>query len=409
MLIGISFAVAIALQSGAPQSPGWATDLETLRRELSARHGSPWHAIGQAAFDEAVDELAGRLSSLDDAQSALELARIAALIGDGHTEVQLFSGPRAFRSLPVVLYQFDDELRVIGAVDGLEDLLGARVVRFGRLEAAEALLRIQPFLARDMPAEFLHQAPSTLASPEVLYGLGATDAPSEAELEFELESGERLVRVLSPPSQQVRGTSLLQARGVRPPTLSFRPRSHYWFTLELDGLACFQSNVSNDQPGSAALETVAAQFFAEVDRTSPRAIVVDARYNSGGDNRSNAPLVSGLESRPQYRERGRLFVLVGRRTFSAGVGLTCELLRVAEPILVGEPVRGDPQVRVNREDFALPFSGLRVDYSERYEATGFPAPVLAIDLPAAPSFDDFRRGVDPAVQAVLAYLAQEDR
>lgn len=118
------------------------------------------------------------------------------MIGNGHTELQLFSGPHALSRLPVRFFRFSDTLRVLVASGEYRDLLGARVVRFGAMPAEDALRRIEPYLARDNPMEFMHQAPTTRASPAVLHALGATLQPDRGEITFALENGDEVRRTL---------------------------------------------------------------------------------------------------------------------------------------------------------------------------------------------------------------------
>ena len=63
--------------------------------------------------------------------------------------------------------------------------------------------------------------------------------------------------------------------------------------------------------GDFVAETIAAAQEAGVSR-----FVIDLRHNSGGIGTWVTPFVTGL-GKSEFNEYGRLFVLVGRNTFSA--------------------------------------------------------------------------------------------
>jgi hypothetical protein len=60
------------------------------------------------------------------------------------------------------------------------------------------------------------------------------------------------------------------------------------------------------------------------------------RHNGGGNGDLNRAIVRAL-LRSRFDERGRLFVITSRRTFSAAQMLICDLEKWTFPISVGEP------------------------------------------------------------------------
>lgn len=334
----------------------------------------------------------------------MEMARIVALFGNGHTELQLFSGPNAFSRLPIRLYRFEDTLRVLVADGGYRDLLGARVVRFGHMPAADALRAIEPYLARDNAMEFMHQAPTTLASPEVLHALGATAWKDNAAIAFALEDGREVTRVL--PAVRRLTAPVSRLAGLPRSWTAADPRRTYWFQVREDlGLAYLRIDASANVDGEPPIATVIGDFFRAVDSTRPPVLVVDIRNNTGGNNYRNVPLIEGIRARPAYHTHGSLYVITGRATFSAGTQLGHGLLQVANPVFVGERSRGDPRHSGNRESFTLPFSGFLVDYSEQHEVVGQgESPYLPLALQAPPTFEAMIQGRDPAMDAIVGAL-----
>ena len=112
----------------------WREDLAYLARELPRRHKNLFHSISRAQFDSALAVLDRKLPGLARHQVIIELARLVALVGDGHTNVAPTRDPKiGFHAYPVRLYFFKDGLFVRSAAKAQGDLVGAKVLRIGRL------------------------------------------------------------------------------------------------------------------------------------------------------------------------------------------------------------------------------------------------------------------------------------
>src|SRR5215216_2699429 len=65
----------------------WREDLRHMAREMEARHKNLFHTTTRDQFEGAVRKLNERIPALARHQIIVELARIAASVGDGHTNV----------------------------------------------------------------------------------------------------------------------------------------------------------------------------------------------------------------------------------------------------------------------------------------------------------------------------------
>jgi hypothetical protein len=65
----------------------WRQDLAYMVREMARRHRNLYHTVPPAGFDSAVSALDRRIPTLDRHRIIVELARIVALVVDGHTDV----------------------------------------------------------------------------------------------------------------------------------------------------------------------------------------------------------------------------------------------------------------------------------------------------------------------------------
>ena len=72
------------LDSGAVTA--WRQDLRYMAAQMPIRHRDLYHTLFRSAFDSAVASLDTRIPTLQRHQVILELARIAALVGDDAAE-----------------------------------------------------------------------------------------------------------------------------------------------------------------------------------------------------------------------------------------------------------------------------------------------------------------------------------
>jgi hypothetical protein len=86
----------------------WNEDLDVLAQDMPVAHANLFHTLGRQQFDGAIADIRRRLSSLARSQVIVELIRLAAAIGDGHTGVSPWRDPVGFHTLPVSLYRFAD-------------------------------------------------------------------------------------------------------------------------------------------------------------------------------------------------------------------------------------------------------------------------------------------------------------
>jgi hypothetical protein len=399
----------------------WREDLAYLARELPRRHKNLFHTMRREQFDSALAVLDRKLPTLARHQVIVELARIVALVGDGHTNVAPTRDPKiGFHAYPVKLYFFKDGLFIRSASREQADLAGAKVLRIGRLSAAQAYEAVRDLIGRDNEMNARFFAPFLLVMPEILHAIGAIDDPGNAPLLLE-QDGARTVAVLSPsglaammPSDtdvswapEAGWADMRGVDGPRTPLwLRGDPRDHMRFEYLPDSRTAYvQFNKVGDQP-EETIAAFAGRLRAFVDSGAVDRVVLDLRLNRGGDGTLNQPLLLSLIRSPKLEGPGRLFVLIGRSTFSAAQFLVHDLEEYTDAVFVGEPTAGKPNSYGDSRRITLPNSGITVRASIFYwqrthplDARRWKGPDVAAELTSR----DYRENVDPAMREVLAY------
>ncbi len=389
----------------------WQEDLDHLARELPRRHVGPFERVSHEEWNRAVKEFRGSIPELTADRVVIGFGRIVALLGDGHTELIPFQRGTQFRRLPLVFHFFGSDTRIVAVAPGHESLLGAQVIAIGGrpIEALREALR--PFVARDNDSELLHSGPEYLATPEILAALGAWGSTGPVALSLVSQEGDR-EQVAVPASsrdalRQVQWINAREQAGVEAPLASQNLSKDYWYRyMEENRLLFVKYNRCRDQDGEPKIRRFARSLSDFTEAHPVERLVVDLRHNAGGDNKKNAPLIETITRWKSMNAGGRVFVLVGRMTFSAAMDAAIRLAKETEAVFVGEPPRGRPNTVGDMETLTLPRSGLRVDYStKRYSRMPelADAAYLPIDLPTESGWVDFISGRDPALEAVLDF------
>lgn len=435
LLLSLSAAARIL---AAPSGPGdepqraiplraaadlWREDLRFMAREMPRRHRNLFHTMTREQFESAVRSLDERIPTLARHQVIVELMRIVAMVGDGHTNIAPTRDPKiGFHSLPVLLYQFRDGLFIRAAARSHADLVGARVVRIGHAPVEDAYRAARELVGRDNEMDAKFFAPYLLAMPEVLHALGLTEDADRAVFVVERAGVRKTVtlEVAGPVEMMAPDTDVswapragwVDARdsATSPPPLWLRdPRNQFWFEYLVPERTVY---VQFNQVGNKKDESVEAfskRLFEFVDGHPVERLVLDLRLNRGGNGALNRPLVRAIIRSRQIDQKGRLFVLIGRSTWSAAQMLVNELERYTNAIFVGEPSGGKVNSYGDSTRITLPNSGITVRVStlwwqgDERDRRPWTAPSIAADL----GFEDYRGNRDPAFAAALAWVPAE--
>ncbi len=394
---------------------GWSADLDYFVDLVERRHPDPFHTVESDEWYAAVDSLRQQLSKLGDLEVAVGFMRLAGMINDGHTSVYPpFEGPLAFHLTPIWPYAFGDEWRVIAAAPEFADVVGARIVAVEGVPIAVAAERIAAHLPADNSMTRTWMINIALQFAEVSQGIFGAGDSCCLSLDVELETGERrTVRLPGGPIDRDPMSAWAPAQWPSvqpetPPAWLTKTDAKFWYEEADDlGLVFAQINqVRNDEAKSFA------DFGRELRRRMTdggfRHLVLDLRHNNGGNGYLNWPFVRELVRTDALDHPDGLFVITGRRTFSAAMLLASMLEFHTDAIFVGEPTGSSPQFYGEDTEFRLPFSGLTGSISSRWFQNRFISdderPWIAPDIVAVLTIDDLREGRDPALRAIRQHL-----
>lgn len=423
---------------------------EPRAREADLRKLQEWidleRSFSESQRKEAHAAVAAHLASgheFGDAAFYLEVRRIVALADNGHSNVDDRPIFERFGLLPLRAYPFSDGLYVVRTREAQRSLLGARIERVEGRTLAELEPRLQVHCGGTLEYFRHYNEAQLLLSPALMHAAGLAERPDRLRLGVVERSGEALEvvlevdplasdlggrpwRLLSPqPIAGAEGWVAVHGSDApRPLWLQEEAEDFRYASIEGGALAYVQFRTNRDS-GSQSIHEFTTGVRQRLEQDRPRSIVLDCRANGGGDLTTTADFALELPSYVQ--PGGRVYVLTGNGTFSAGI-YTSFYAKASDPentVVVGEMVGDRPEFWAEAgAPFQLPDSGFFLGYAlQRHDLVrGCTVPqechmtryaehwnlvveTLAPDWPVPLTFADFLAGRDPVLDRVLADLA----
>lgn len=363
----------------------WNADLTQLANELPKTHPNPFRKTTQQAFLADVDQLRARAPELQPHEVIVDMARIVATIADGHTRLSLpiddaygLFHPHVKNTLPKeqALWFHAIPMRFTIKDDALFTTDGRRVVRIGNMTAEEAMKAVAPVAPADNDWQRKDFVAAYLAIPEVLHARRVIASLDAVPVTF--ADGASVVEKPAPPP---------------PPRAPKTPWSFEYLESEKAVWLDYHEVLNSKDE---RLSSFAERMFRFIDEHPVEKLVIDMRDNYGGNNALNRPLLHGIIRSKKLQAPGSLFVLVGRRTFSAAMMLVIDLEEHTSAIFLGEPTGAAPNSYGDSKKITMPESGLLLrvsrlywQYSDPRDARDTLVPHVVTDDPRAIALDYF--------------------
>lgn len=386
MTLRLALTAAVAtIMAGSAAHAGTALTAEQRRGELVfvraeyVDKGPEFDGSARHRAHVLLDRFSRDAGWLSDQEYLLALAEIAAQADNGHDSIS-FSNSPLFQTLrlPVRMIWLNDRLFVARAAPQYARLVGGEVRRVGRWSPAALFSHMRRYQG-GKDAYRRWNLTWMLHNPGMLHALGATQSDTALTINVRLPDGTSVVEPLAPltasdmPKQSfpagwiAAGLSASEvekgwhaAGASRTDPLYLQEPDRYFRMSELPDLAAlyvqFRSNMDRgDQKIGPFVDAVRQRLKA----SPPTNIIVDLRFDTGGDNTTNRALMQEIvRSVP-----GHIFVLTSSYTFSAGIASEAALIHDggARVTVIGEEPGDRDHWWSEHEAVCLPFSKVCLD------------------------------------------------
>ena len=406
----LRFVVSVAMFSCTTcvggQNIDWAADVEYLATTLAERHPNLFRQVSEEEFGNATNGLANRINELNQTQATLELMKLVALIGDGHTSVAPdFS---KFSYFPINVMWFEDGVFVRAIDRKHKALIGAKLVAIGEVPMGQIEKRFGEILAHDNEWGVRKLIDKQLQTAQYLRYANALNDDGSATFHFETakQKASLTLKAISPSENRVQFANSYSVGMMKPSIfldllIKDERKMPFWNDWISDHKTVyFKYNECRNPKAFKELVDGTAGFIAQNDIDK---FVLDIRDNSGGSSLVFKPLLDFLLQEPHINREGKLFVIVGRNTFSSGIFAACDMKKT-NAIFVGEPTGGRPNHFGEVKTFKLPNSGLTVQHSTKtFQLMDQDKDAFEPDLQISYRAEDVLAARDQALQAIFDY------
>jgi hypothetical protein len=360
-------------QPAASEGERLLQDAEYALEVLGARHPELFHAEARERFEAELEPLRAAPAALERDDVFFALMRLVAHARDAHTRLASWSEIEDLR-LPIALEPWTDGLWIAAVGEAAQELFGQRVVTLAGRTPQELAAALRPLVPHENDLLLVFGVAALATLPRALQHVGLIEELAPVSLELEDRAGRRSTVELAPvPAAELGSWLFLAPPGWEAP-LSRRSPYEPWWWCPLDGSTLYlQYNqcVVRDPPFGAT----AAELLARIDQGGVERLLIDLRWNGGGDSRVLRPLLTGLGRRDFRGER--VLVAIGAHTFSSGMLNAYQLQRDLGALLVGEPTSQKPDGFGEVRSVVLPNTGWLLDCStKRFRPFGDDRPHL---------------------------------
>lgn len=420
----ITKASAQATETGNHDLESWIEDVEYLKKELPERHTDLYHHTPKAVFDSAFTSLLNKLPNLNNYERLVEVSKIMHLLGpgNGHSRVR-YSGGILKNQLPFRGYSFSDRFYIVSTSPENKDLLGAEIVTLEGMAIDSVLSKIGTFVPADNDWNRLLRASLFISLPEILYGSGISKNKDAVNMEVEKDGEVSAIEVQAIPldedflwidswedyhfkySTNENWNFLYPDENSAPLHLQ---EHENWFKTALLGdqkTLYARMNRTRDYEGGK-ISDFFATIFEHIDSGKAEKLILDLRYNVGGNLMTTPPFIHGIIKRDSINQPDKFIVLTGRATYSAAQYLATRLDEETNATFVGEPTGGKPNLFGDAPRFELPKTKIRLSASVLYFQVTWP---WIDDMATFPqlyvpySFNNFINNEDPVLEKAMSY------
>ena len=362
-----------------------------------------------ASFEKLISELKLNINSISDEQIVVELMKVFGSLGNGHNLIIPTSPNKgALKNLPVQFYEFNDGLFIVDAEKGFEQWIGYQVASIENTSAEEALQKTNDVNAKDNYMQTLWLGPYYLGLPDVLKGLGIVKNANQVVLTLSDSKGVSQKVTMNPINWSFTGfPKLPQLETETQPLFLSKINDPYWYKfLEDDKLIYIQFNAVTNKE-NLSLKDFNIELRNQITQNGAQNLILDLRHNHGGNGSLLPPLLKTLQSFEIMNPEGKVFVIIGRETFSAGHNLLTEITKSINPILVGEPSGSKPNHIGEAGWFQLPYSGLMGLVSTQFHQDSKPEDNrkwIAPHIPISLSSTDYFNGNDRLLKSIIEVI-----
>ncbi|WP_293943811.1 MULTISPECIES: hypothetical protein [unclassified Sphingobacterium] len=377
-------------------------DLEFLKRTLPVRHTNLFAKTTKATFEKLVDDIADKADSLNYDMFTVELFKLMVSIKDEHTFVE-----RQFnRILPIKLGMFKGGLYVTGIDSAFISVLGSKLVAINNHSFKQINALFKEAILSENQSYFNDHLLHFINNPAFLKGLGIIDSDKEAEFTFVGDNN----KISKIKLTSLKGNDIKKLNLADGPVnlLSKKKKGNYWLEYDTEHKILYFNYNKCREESALPFDQFNNELFTLIDAERPDKIVLDLRYNNGGNSGILTPFIERIKN-SYLNRKDSFFVLIGKNTFSSAVMNGVELKKNSNATFIGEETSGSINHYGEVRGFNLPKSDIVIAYSTKYWEVwkGKKGP-LKPDIKINYTIENYMEGKDEALMRIWSQRLEDN-
>ncbi|MHB8063635.1 MAG: S41 family peptidase [Ruminiclostridium sp.] len=373
----------------------WVKDIQYIKDTLPKVHKNLYFKISEKDFFAQLDELMKKVPNYTNDQIEIELSKTISSIGDTHTSASI--GPEFM--YPLELHWFEEGIYITGTSEEYKELLDAKLLTFNGKKIEEVANTLKPLFTGANESWFKTQVIYYLPFPAILKYFGISNS-DELELSVELTSGE----VKKVNMKPIKAEEYVAAESTKKsvPMYKTHPNENYWYEYLQKEKILYMNYNSCRQMRDKPFEIFSKELWNYIDSQEVEKFVLDIRNNRGGISTILDPFIKELK-KSSFNENNKLYVIIGKDTFSSAILNAISLKNETKAYFVGEATGGEPNHYGEVKKFMLPNSQIPIGYSTKYfNWSKEDIATLKPDKLIKETFEAYQKAEDPVLEWIVS-------
>lgn len=402
------------------ETQDWITDLNFLKTELSKKHKNLFFKISEQNFNKGIENIISQLDNDTDVETAIKLTQLIAKIGDTHTNSSISHLTKKRKKLPLGLMWFKDGLYISGTSKENYELLDKKLLSINGYKSETIIDSLKTLFVAENIGVINENTRRLLGSNTLLKYFGFSN-PKDSIYELELSDkngnlSTYKLKEIENSFRSKRNQTYIKVNAERPFYMngSRKPFKEKYYgnekiyfiqynkcesreTIEKYG----NKEMAYKQPSFREFEN---KVLKTIKEKKINKLIFDMRFNKGGSSYLAENLIEKISKNKNLNKKGKLFVVVGNKTFSSAIINTVNFQKNTNAIIIGEKTGGKPNHYGNIKRFTLPYSKIRIVYSQNfYKLDDNNKNTITPEIIIERTYKDFKNGIDPVFEWVKNY------
>ncbi len=373
----------------------WIADLIQLKNELPKLHANKNQNSYKLFYDK-IDFISNNYSKKYTMEIIADIGKAIATLRDAHTTLVF---PQSHR-LPFSCYCFEEGVFIIETDENYKDILHTKIKAINDKKIDDVIEGFSEIISHENTQYFLSSLPDFIVCSNILFGLNIIDDAEKIKITVEEGNG-RIKDILL--------SSILYKNympyGKNEKLINYQNTDKYLWSRKIKSTYYINYNKCSDfEP--FFISDIAEDIKNEIlNDNKIKSIIIDLRNNSGGNSELFQPFLRWIcNYEPIVNDSIKLYVIIGRDTFSSALLNAYYLKFNSNAIFIGENTGGKPNSYGEVKYLDLKSSGLLVKYSSRYYKLIDDDNVMYFtpEINFKVSFKDYLNNYDPCTEYILS-------